>query len=196
MKIVQEEIFGPVGVLIKFEDEEDVIRQANDTLYGLAAAVFSQDINRALETAHKLKAGTAWVNCINTLNANVPFGGYKQSGSTYCSPRCPPLNLILATSDIQLAASWESTPYTTTPTLRRCTSIWVRRCKFTCVRVKETDPKAHPNLVTCLPPPFCVHVYIRSPVPMLYFTRLVHYCPSIRSRPETDGKRTNGLTAR
>ena len=83
MKIVREEIFGPVGVVIKFEDEEDVVRQANDTLYGLAAAVFSQDINRALETAHKLKAGTAWVNCCNTLNASVPFGGFKQSGSTY-----------------------------------------------------------------------------------------------------------------
>ncbi|KAF8884703.1 aldehyde dehydrogenase domain-containing protein [Mucidula mucida] len=80
MKIVQEEIFGPVGVVIKFEDEEDVIRQANDTVYGLAAAVFSQNINRALETAHKLKAGTAWVNCANQLHANVPFGGFKQSG--------------------------------------------------------------------------------------------------------------------
>ncbi|ESK93383.1 aldehyde dehydrogenase [Moniliophthora roreri MCA 2997] len=80
MKIVQEEIFGPVGVVIKFEDEEDVIHQANDTMYGLAAAVFSQDINRALRTAHRLKAGTAWVNCANTLNENVPFGGFKQSG--------------------------------------------------------------------------------------------------------------------
>ncbi|KDQ51391.1 hypothetical protein JAAARDRAFT_534135 [Jaapia argillacea MUCL 33604] len=80
MKIVQEEIFGPVGVVIKFEDEEDVIKQANDTMYGLAAAVFSQDINRALRTAHKLKAGTAWVNCANTLNPQVPFGGFKQSG--------------------------------------------------------------------------------------------------------------------
>ncbi|KAG6843866.1 hypothetical protein H0H87_012258, partial [Tephrocybe sp. NHM501043] len=85
MKIVREEIFGPVGVVIKFEDEEDVIRQANDTVgvrvvYGLAAAVFSQNINRALETAHKLKAGTAWVNCVNQLHPNVPFGGYKQSG--------------------------------------------------------------------------------------------------------------------
>jgi len=80
MKIVQEEIFGPVGVLIKFEDEEDVIRQANDTLYGLAAAVFTQDINRALETVRKLKAGTAWINCVNTLEPNVPFGGFKQSG--------------------------------------------------------------------------------------------------------------------
>ncbi|KAG6900057.1 hypothetical protein C0993_003543 [Termitomyces sp. T159_Od127] len=80
MKIVQEEIFGPVGVVIKFEDEEDVLKQANDTVYGLAAAVFSQNINRALETAHKLKAGTAWVNCVNQLHPNVPFGGYKQSG--------------------------------------------------------------------------------------------------------------------
>ncbi|KAJ8082691.1 hypothetical protein PM082_008547 [Marasmius tenuissimus] len=80
MKIVQEEIFGPVGVVIKFEDEDDVVRQANDTVYGLAAAVFSQDINKALNTAHRLKAGTAWVNCANTLNESVPFGGFKQSG--------------------------------------------------------------------------------------------------------------------
>ena len=81
MKIVQEEIFGPVGVVIKFEDEEDIIHQANDTIYGLAAAVFTQDINRALVTANRLKAGTVWVNCANVLNASVPFGGFKQSGS-------------------------------------------------------------------------------------------------------------------
>lgn len=62
MKIVQEEIFGPVGVLIKFEDEEDVLRQANDTMYGLAAAVFSNDVSRALGVAHKLRAGTVWVS--------------------------------------------------------------------------------------------------------------------------------------
>ena len=84
MKIVQEEIFGPVGVVIRFEDEEDVIRQANDTLYGLAAAVFSKDITRALQTVQKLKAGTVWVNCANSINANVPFGGFKQSGSKHC----------------------------------------------------------------------------------------------------------------
>jgi len=88
MKIVQEEIFGPVGVVIKFEDEEDIIRQANDSVYGLAAAVFTQDINRALVTANKLKAGTVWVNCVNVLNANVPFGGFKQSGSA-CDPLAP-----------------------------------------------------------------------------------------------------------
>ncbi|KIJ63961.1 hypothetical protein HYDPIDRAFT_28857 [Hydnomerulius pinastri MD-312] len=80
MKIVQEEIFGPVGVVIKFKDQEDVIRQANDTVYGLAAAVFTQNLNRAITTAHRLKAGTAWVNCVNQLHSNVPFGGFKQSG--------------------------------------------------------------------------------------------------------------------
>ncbi|KAJ6480391.1 aldehyde dehydrogenase domain-containing protein [Mycena sanguinolenta] len=80
MKIVKEEIFGPVGVVIRFKDEADVVRQANDTVYGLASAVFTQDINRAIETAHKLQAGTAWINCVNHLHANVPFGGYKQSG--------------------------------------------------------------------------------------------------------------------
>ncbi|KII83878.1 hypothetical protein PLICRDRAFT_118592 [Plicaturopsis crispa FD-325 SS-3] len=80
MRIVKEEIFGPVGVVIKFDDEDDVIRQANDTVYGLAAAVFTQDINRAIGTAHKLKAGTAWINCVNQLHPNVPFGGFKQSG--------------------------------------------------------------------------------------------------------------------
>lgn len=80
MKIVQEEIFGPVGVVIKFKDEEDVIRQANETVYGLAAAVFTQNLNRAIKTAHRLKAGTAWVNCVNQLNSSVPFGGFKQSG--------------------------------------------------------------------------------------------------------------------
>ena len=80
MKIVKEEIFGPVGVVIKFKDEDDVIHQANDTVYGLAAAVFTRDLNKAVRTANRLKAGTVWVNCVNHLHAAVPFGGYKQSG--------------------------------------------------------------------------------------------------------------------
>lgn len=80
MKIVREEIFGPVGVVIKFKDESEVIEQANDSNYGLAAAVFSKNIDRALRVAHKLHAGTAWINCANTLNTQIPFGGYKQSG--------------------------------------------------------------------------------------------------------------------
>ncbi|KIK50619.1 hypothetical protein GYMLUDRAFT_182514, partial [Collybiopsis luxurians FD-317 M1] len=75
MRIVQEEIFGPVNVIIKFEDEE-----ANDTMYCLASAVFSKDINCALTIAHRLQAGTAWVNCVNQLHANIPFGGFRQSG--------------------------------------------------------------------------------------------------------------------
>ncbi|KAI6146137.1 aldehyde dehydrogenase [Pisolithus tinctorius] len=80
MRIVQEEIFGPVSVVIKFKDEEDVVRQANDTVYGLGAAVFTKDVNRAITTAHKLKAGSVWVNCYNVMSPNVPFGGFKQSG--------------------------------------------------------------------------------------------------------------------
>ena len=80
MKIVQEEIFGPVCVVIKFHDDEDIIRQANDSVYGLAAAVISQNITRALTTAHKLRAGTIWINIYNMLYPNIPFGGYKQSG--------------------------------------------------------------------------------------------------------------------
>jgi len=81
MKIGTEEIFGPVVALIKFKTEEEVIELANDTEYGLASAVFSQNIQRALGVAHKLEAGTAWINCYNELHCNVPFGGFKQSGS-------------------------------------------------------------------------------------------------------------------
>lgn len=62
MRIVREEIFGPVGVVIKFEDEDDVVRQANDTVYGLAAAIFTQDISRAMTVAHRIQAGTVWVS--------------------------------------------------------------------------------------------------------------------------------------
>jgi aldehyde dehydrogenase (NAD+) len=80
MRIVQEEIFGPVCVIIKFEDEDDALRQANDSLYGLAAAVFTKDMTRGIQFAHKLHAGTAWINCTNSFHPNVPFGGYKQSG--------------------------------------------------------------------------------------------------------------------
>jgi len=80
MKIAQEEIFGPVLATITFEDEEDAIAQANDTPYGLAAAVWSRDIGRAHRLARRLQAGTVWVNTYNRYDAAAPFGGYKESG--------------------------------------------------------------------------------------------------------------------
>ncbi|KAF8341816.1 aldehyde dehydrogenase [Amanita rubescens] len=80
MKIMREEVFGPVGAVIKFENDEDIIKKANDTIYGLVAYVFSQNITRAIESAHKLKAGSIFVNCGGIISPNVPFGGYKQSG--------------------------------------------------------------------------------------------------------------------
>lgn len=80
MRISREEIFGPVVVVSKFKDEDDILAQANDSMYGLAAAVFSKDVTTAISTAHKLKAGTVWVNCYNQLHSQTPFGGYKQSG--------------------------------------------------------------------------------------------------------------------
>lgn len=73
MKIVKEEIFGPVVVLIKFSSDEEVIKMANDTEYGLASAVFSRDISRALVTANKIHAGTVWVNCKPTPPNERPF---------------------------------------------------------------------------------------------------------------------------
>lgn len=80
MKIVQEEIFGPVAAVIKFTTEEEAIEQANDTLYGLACSVFTRDIDRAIRVAHSIEAGTAWINCHNSTELAVPFGGFKQSG--------------------------------------------------------------------------------------------------------------------
>src|SRR5216684_2024353 len=80
MKIAREEIFGPVASAIKFKDENDVVAQGNDTTYGLAAAVWTKDINRALGIARKLKAGTVWINTYGMIDPMSPFGGYKQSG--------------------------------------------------------------------------------------------------------------------
>ncbi|GAA6056126.1 hypothetical protein JCM3770_006007 [Rhodotorula araucariae] len=80
MRIAQEEIFGPVLVVQRFKDEEELIAKANDSIYGLAAAVFSKDISRCFRVAHALQAGTVWVNCYNVLSLQVPYGGWKQSG--------------------------------------------------------------------------------------------------------------------
>ncbi|KAF8073989.1 aldehyde dehydrogenase [Lyophyllum atratum] len=80
MKIVQEEIFGPVASVINFKTEEEVIEAANDTSYGLGCNVFTENVSRAIRVAHSLEAGSAWVNCAQASDVAVPFGGYKQSG--------------------------------------------------------------------------------------------------------------------
>ncbi|KAH8880108.1 acetaldehyde dehydrogenase, partial [Thozetella sp. PMI_491] len=80
MKIMQEEIFGPVAAIAKFKDEDEVIAQANNSTYGLAAAVHTKDLNTALRVSNALRAGTVWVNCYNMLHHQLPFGGFKESG--------------------------------------------------------------------------------------------------------------------
>src|SRR6202167_3657888 len=80
MRIAREEIFGPVAAAIPFKDENDAVLQGNDTTYGLAAAVWTKDISRALKVSRALKAGTVWVNCYGLADTSMPFGGYKQSG--------------------------------------------------------------------------------------------------------------------
>jgi phenylacetaldehyde dehydrogenase len=80
MKVVKEEIFGPVVTAMPFSDPEEIVPRANDSQYGLAAAVWTRDIGKAHRTAERLRAGTVWINCYNVFDAAMPFGGYKQSG--------------------------------------------------------------------------------------------------------------------
>jgi len=80
MKIMQEEIFGPVCSIAKFSTEEEIMKTANHSTYGLAAALHTSNLNTALRVANGLKAGTVWVNSYNMLHHQVPFGGYKESG--------------------------------------------------------------------------------------------------------------------
>ena len=80
MTIAQEEIFGPVLSTITFGDLDEAIRIGNDTIFGLASAVWTRDINKALKTAKALRAGTVWINSFDTSDITTPFGGFKQSG--------------------------------------------------------------------------------------------------------------------
>ncbi|MEE9194583.1 MAG: aldehyde dehydrogenase [Alphaproteobacteria bacterium] len=80
MTIAQEEIFGPVLSTITFREPEEALEIANDTIYGLAAAIWTRDINKAMKAAKRLRAGSVWVNCFDAGDMTMPFGGYKQSG--------------------------------------------------------------------------------------------------------------------
>ena len=80
MKVVREEIFGPVVTAMPFDDLEDLVRVANDTVYELAAGIWTRDISKAHRIAEALRAGTVWINCYNLFDAALLFGGYKQSG--------------------------------------------------------------------------------------------------------------------
>ncbi len=80
MKVMEEEIFGPVVCAVPFKEVDEVLTASNNNTYGLAAAVWTRDISKAHRIASELRAGTVWINCFNIFDAALPFGGYKQSG--------------------------------------------------------------------------------------------------------------------
>lgn len=80
MRVAREEIFGPVLVALPYDDLDEMVRRANDTPYGLAAAVWTEDVRQGIKVAEQLKAGTVWVNGYNLLDATSPWGGFKSSG--------------------------------------------------------------------------------------------------------------------
>ena len=80
MRVAQEEIFGPVACILKFRDDDEVIRMANDNAYGLGGAVWTRDLNRAIRVSRGIETGRMWVNTYNQIPEGSPFGGYKESG--------------------------------------------------------------------------------------------------------------------
>ena len=80
MQVVREEIFGPVLVATPFDDLDEAVRLANDSIYGLGASIWSNDLRQVMDLVPRIKAGTVWVNAHNLLDPSMPFGGFKQSG--------------------------------------------------------------------------------------------------------------------
>ena len=80
MRIATDEIFGPVLSVLKFKDTDEVVQRANNTCFGLAAAVWTRDVSKAHRIAKAVRAGTVWVNCYNVFDTAAPFGGFKMSG--------------------------------------------------------------------------------------------------------------------
>ena len=118
MEIVKEEMFGPVAIIIRFEDENEVLKLANDSPYGLAASFFTKDLTRSVEVAKKLQAGTVWVNCVNELSPGVPYGGFKQSGvgrecGQYALDTCIVHTFLITHETCQDTNPW---PLSVTPT--------------------------------------------------------------------------------
>ncbi|KAG9302933.1 hypothetical protein G9A89_022350 [Geosiphon pyriformis] len=114
MKIMQEEIFGPVVAIAKFKTVEEALERAHITKYGLAAAVFTKDLTRAIKISNALKAGTVWVNCYNLVEANLPFGGYKESGigrdgGKYALDQYTEVKTVVINLDAQFAQIGENT---------------------------------------------------------------------------------------
>jgi gamma-glutamyl-gamma-aminobutyraldehyde dehydrogenase len=81
MAIARDEVFGPVLSVLSFDDIDEAVTVANDSVYGLAAAVFTRELSAAHRVSRRLRAGTVWVNCYEEGDMTVPFGGYKQSGN-------------------------------------------------------------------------------------------------------------------
>ena len=112
MRIAQEEIFGPVLSVLRYHDEDEAIRIANDTDYGLSAAVWSTDDERALEVGRRIRAGTVWINDVHNINADAPFGGYKQSGlGREIGPNCLDAYTEVKNLHLDLSRKLDRRPY-------------------------------------------------------------------------------------
>jgi len=112
MRIAQEEVFGPVLVVIPYGDDDEAVAIANDSEYGLAASIWSTDNSRALELAQRIETGSVWINDAHQINCQVPFGGYKQSGvGRELGPDALDAYTEVKTVHLDLSGGREAKPY-------------------------------------------------------------------------------------